>query len=140
MIQNINDHLLRSVNGYNEVVHEYLRHLTKPISKALRRELFMKLIEMSKRKKFLVPEVMLDLPFGQSDIRVINIWKSGIVLIVFDFDEAFRIAVMQERTIASSLGDYFHSLKDRGIVREKRNLFRLWRKSITVKLKKTIKI
>ena len=103
-----------------EVYHEYSRHLTKPISKALRREFFVKLIEMSKRKKFLVPEVMLDLPFGQSDIRVINIWKSGIVLIVFDFDEAFRIAVMQEKTIASSLWNYFHSLKDCGIVRDKK--------------------
>lgn len=117
--------MMFSVDGIREyfsaeVYHEYSRHLTKPISKALRREFFVKLIEMSKRKKFLVPEVMLDLPFGKSDIRVINVWKSGIVLIVFDFDEAFRIAIMQEKTIASSLWDYFHSLKDCGIVRDKK--------------------
>lgn len=117
--------MMFSVDGIREyfsaeMYHEYSRHLTKPISKALRREFFVKLIEMSKRKKFLVPEVMLDLPFGQSDIRVINVWKSGIVLIVFDFDEAFRIAVMQEKTISSSLWDYFHSLKDCGIVRDKK--------------------
>lgn len=103
-----------------EVYHEYSRHLTKPISKALRREFFVKLIEMSKSKNFLVPEVMIDSPFNQSDIRVINVWKSGIVLIVFDFDETFRIAVMQEKTIASSLWDYFHGLKDCGIVRNKK--------------------
>ncbi len=103
-----------------EVYNEYSRYLTKSISKALRRELFAKLIEMSKIRKDFVPEIMLDSPFGQSDIRVINVWKSGIVLIIFDFDEAFRIAVMQEKTIASSLWDYFHSLKDCGIVRDKK--------------------
>lgn len=103
-----------------EVYNEYSRYLTKPISKALRRELFVKLIEMSKKKKCFVPEVMLDSPFGNSNVRVINVWQSGIVLIVFDFEQAFRIAVMQEKTIASSLWDYFHSLKDCGIVRDKK--------------------
>lgn len=103
-----------------EVYNEYSRYLTKSLSKALRRELFAKLVEMSKIRKDFVTEIMLDLPFGQSDIRVINVWKSGIVLIIFDFDEAFRIAVMQEKTIASSLWDYFHSLKDCGIVRDKK--------------------
>lgn len=102
-----------------EVFHEYSRHITKPISKALRRELFAKLIKLSKIDSSLVPEIMLESPYLESNVRVINVWKSGIVLIILDFDEAFRIAVLQEKTIASALWNYYHGLKKCGIVLSK---------------------
>lgn len=99
-----------------DVFHEYSRHLTKSIPKPLRLQLFNRLIELSKISNSLSPRIMKDSPFEDSNIRVINIWKSGIVLIVFDFKEAFRVVVMQEKTIARALWDYFQGLKACGIV------------------------
>lgn len=108
--------MLFTVEGIREYFsadefHEYSKHLTKSIPKALRRELFGRLIELSKISNGLSPKIMNDFPFTQSSIRVINIWKSGIVLVIFDFEDAFRIVIMQEKTIASVMWNYFHSLK-----------------------------
>jgi len=99
-----------------DTFHEYSRHLTKSIPKPLRTQLFGRLIELSKKSNSLLPRIMSDFPFEESNLRVINIWKSGIVLIVFDFEEAFRVVVMQEKTISSTMWNYFQDLKACGIV------------------------
>lgn len=100
----------------SETFHEYSKHLTRSIPKPLRRQLFAKLIEMSKKIDHISPRIMNDFPFSEKNIRTINIWKSGILLIVFDFENAFRIAILQEKTISSSIRDYFRKLEMCGVI------------------------
>lgn len=100
----------------SDVFHEYSRHLTKSIPKPLRRQLFAKLIELSKRIDNISPRIMNHFPFSIRNIRTINIWKSGILLVVFDFENAFRIAILQEKTISSAVWNYFRGLENCGLI------------------------
>lgn len=98
-----------------EKFYEYSRHITKPLPMGLRRIFLQKLIENCQSNAF-NPAIMRDAPFLDSNVRVVNVWKSGIVLIVFDFEECFRVAVLQEKTISGALWDYFRKLKECGMV------------------------
>ena len=113
--------MIFSVDGIQEyftadVFYEYSRHLTKPIPKSLRLQLFGRLIELSKISSSLSPRIISGFSFEESNVRVINIWKSGIVLIVFDFKESFKVAIMQEKTISSAMWNYFQDLKSCGMI------------------------
>ena len=98
-----------------EKFYEYSRHITKPLPMGLRKIFLQKLIENCQSNAF-NPAIMRDASFLDSNVRVLNVWKSGIVLIVFDFEECFRVAVLKEKTISDALWDYFQKLKKCGMV------------------------
>ncbi len=102
-----------------EEFYEYSQHITKSISKPLRRKFFQKLIAGSRQSDSLVPEILRVPLFENSNIRVINVWSSGITLIIFHFEECFRIVVLQEKSISGALWNYFRKLKECGMVLSK---------------------
>lgn len=113
-----------------EEFYEYSQHITKPISKPLRMEFFRKLIAGAERSNLLMPEILRVPLFEGSSVRVINVWSSGIMLIVFHFEECSRIAVLQEKTISKAIWDYFQKLKECGMVLSKRETLGIMEKTL----------
>lgn len=103
---------------YDEEFYEISRHLTKTIPIELRRKLLQNFVEMSKTDN--VIPYMLRLPgFQDSPLYMVNIWKDGRMILMYDFDDRYHIFTAFDKGIADSVIDYIQAMQKCGILRSK---------------------
>lgn len=49
----------------------------------------------------------------------INLWSTGKMLLMFDFEDSYRLVLLQENTIVSAIIEYFRALRKAEAVRTK---------------------
>ena len=107
--------------------YEFSKQITKSIAKPQRKQFFEKLIAYSTQISGLVPELLRVPLFENSSIRLINVWSGGTVLLLFQYEEAYRIVLLQEKTIAAAFWEYFGKLKQGGLLLSKKETLEVMR-------------
>lgn len=113
-----------------EEFYEFSKQITTSIDKTKRKEFFVKLITFSEMFQEMVPELMREPLFLESNIRVINVWSNGMMLIVFQFEETYRVVVLQEKSISNAFWGYFRKLKEDGVVLSKTKTLEIMKKKL----------
>lgn len=113
-----------------EEFYEFSKQITTSIAKTKRKEFFVKLITFSEKFQEMAPELMCEPLFLESNIRVVNVWSNGMMLIIFQFEEAYRIVVLQEKSISNAFWEYFRKLKEEGIVLSKTKTLEIMKRKL----------
>lgn len=117
---------------YGEEFYEISRHLTKTIPIELRRKLLQNFVEISKTDA-VVPYMLRLQGFQESSLYMVNIWKDGRMLLMYDFDDKYYIFTAFDKDIADSVIDYIQAMKKCGILRSKEESVQIIRNMLAEK-------
>lgn len=102
----------------SEEFHEFHPTVDKPIPKAVRQELFGKMIRQAQENDNMQLGLLENALFTRRR-HCINLWSTGKMLLMFDFEDSYRLVLLQENTIVSAMIEYFRALRKAEAVRTK---------------------
>ena len=102
----------------SEEFHEFHPTVDKPIPKAVRQEFFGKMIRQAQENDNMQLGLLENALFTRRR-HCINLWSTGKMLLMFDFEDSYRLVLLQENTIVSAMIEYFRALRKAEAVRTK---------------------
>lgn len=108
-----------------EEYYEFNKQVSQPISLQLRKKCFRQLIGHAEKEERLEPNMMLSAFLDHSCIHAINIWSDGRMIIMLNLENAYRILVLKESSLAASLISYLNFLKESGLVLSKEDTLKM---------------
>ncbi|MGN0576714.1 MAG: hypothetical protein ACI4J2_11885 [Ruminococcus sp.] len=105
----------------NEIYYEFNKFIDLPVSKELRRKFFRKFIKDAHKTSAIQVNMMHDDFFSECR-HCANIWSDGKMLMVFNFDDDYRIVVCRERSIISTFINFINALKTSGVTLSKKEI------------------
>ena len=91
----------------NEIYYEYNKFIDFPVSKELRRKFFRKFIKDAHKTSIIQVKMMYDEFFSEYR-HCANVWSDGKMLMVFNFNDGYRILLCRETSIISTILVLFH--------------------------------
>ncbi len=116
----VEEHIFLAEDGIREFLcdeefYEFNKCISLPISREIRHACFRKMLGSIARNKVFDYNVTSASPLDAASNCTVNTWPDGRIILFYDFEDSYRIVIMNGPSLAQAMIGYFQHLRECGM-------------------------